>query len=134
LHRLGKGFQEWEEKRAEAKIAHRIVQIPLMEWLCCTLSDSRVMDETYLSKDPLCEPTDICSFLNGQQRFTKNAPEPMEFQNLHLWLLLLIFIHQSFTLHMDPSLLSGMFRLSLSDFSFRNDEMRLFAEAGVNTT
>jgi hypothetical protein len=31
LHRLGKGFQELEEKRAEAKIAHRIVQIPLME-------------------------------------------------------------------------------------------------------
>jgi hypothetical protein len=31
LHRLGKGFQEWEEKRAEAKIAQRIVQIPLME-------------------------------------------------------------------------------------------------------
>jgi len=28
---VGKGFQEWEEKRAEAKIAHRIVQIPLME-------------------------------------------------------------------------------------------------------
>jgi hypothetical protein len=31
LHRLGKGFQEWEEKRAEAKIAQRIGQIPLME-------------------------------------------------------------------------------------------------------
>jgi len=31
LHRLGKGFQELEEKRAEAKIAHIIVQIPLME-------------------------------------------------------------------------------------------------------
>jgi hypothetical protein len=31
LHRLGKGFQELEEKRAEAKIAQRIVQIPLME-------------------------------------------------------------------------------------------------------
>src|SRR5260370_1747218 len=29
--RLGKGFQELEEKRAEAKIAHSIVQIPLME-------------------------------------------------------------------------------------------------------
>jgi len=32
LHRLGTGFQELEVKRAEAKIAHRIVQIPLMEF------------------------------------------------------------------------------------------------------
>ena len=32
LHRLGKGFQELEVKRAEAKIVHRIVQIPLMEF------------------------------------------------------------------------------------------------------
>jgi hypothetical protein len=32
LHRLGKGFQELEEKRAEAKIAHLIVQILLMEF------------------------------------------------------------------------------------------------------
>ncbi len=29
---LGKGFQELEEKRAEAKIAHLIVQILLMEF------------------------------------------------------------------------------------------------------
>jgi hypothetical protein len=28
----GSGFQELEEKRAEAKIAHLIVQIPLMEF------------------------------------------------------------------------------------------------------
>jgi hypothetical protein len=33
----GSGFQELEERRAEAKIAQRIVQIPLMEWLMATL-------------------------------------------------------------------------------------------------
>jgi hypothetical protein len=31
LHRRGSGFQAWEEKRAEANIAQRMVQIPLME-------------------------------------------------------------------------------------------------------
>jgi hypothetical protein len=31
VHRLGKGFQELEEKRAEAKIAYRIVPIPLRD-------------------------------------------------------------------------------------------------------
>jgi len=34
------------------------------------------MDETYQGVDLLCKPTDSCSFLYGQQRFTENATEP----------------------------------------------------------
>jgi hypothetical protein len=44
--------------------------------LCCTFSDSRVMDETYPIVDLLCKPTDRCPFRHGQQRFTENATEP----------------------------------------------------------
>jgi hypothetical protein len=43
--------------------------------LCGTLN-AEVRDETSLGGDLLCKPTDSCSFLYGQQRFTQSATEP----------------------------------------------------------
>jgi hypothetical protein len=42
------------------------------------LVNSKVMDKTYPSVDPLHMPTDICSFLYRRQRFMENATEPVK--------------------------------------------------------
>jgi hypothetical protein len=92
LHRLDKGFQELEEKRAEAKIAHLIVQILLMEFYDLHIESSHRSlivppTKSYIAYLPLTDLDQLDEFpvYHENADFLSLADVPQDFMDLVCW-------------------------------------------------